>query len=183
MSLLSKFSPHTTSDKAGSVLIPIDFASDNPGQGSDTRVCQWTVDTFEYLSRLYSSAIAGEIELCLLAGYDFKLFDEYPDPWWKDLVFGFRNVSPTSVEAQTLNLPRNCKTVWAFTTYMINCQHYLPWLMHRFVERGGMVEQSKVHCLKAVPDCSIVINCSGLGAAELVRDIENCSRFVDRGYW
>ena len=167
--IADKFSPDTCSDKAGAIMIPIDFASAKPGAGTDVRARQWTTDTFSLLDRLYRSEVAGEIDLCLLAGYDYK-YGSYPEPWWKELVFGFRKIASTSQEAQMLHLPQSCKTVWAFTTYMLNCRCYLPWLMRRFVERGGTVKQGKLSSLDMLNTYDIIVNCTGLGAIELVGD-------------
>ena len=167
--IADKFSPNTTSDKAGSIILPIDFASSTPGSGTDLRARQWTKDTFSHLRRLYSSEVAGKIDLCMLTGYDYKS-EECPDPWWKEIVFGFRNVSSSSKEAQLLHLPQSCKTVWSFTTFIINCTCYLPWLMLNFTQKGGSVREKKLLSLDDLVGYDVIINCSGLGAGKLVND-------------
>ena len=169
--IADKFSPNTTSDKAGSMIMPIDFVSSTPGSGTDLRIRQWIKDTFSHLERLYSSEVPGEIDLCMLTGYNYK-YDEFPDPWWKELVFGFRNISSTSKEAQLLHLPQSCKTVWSFTTFMINCTHYLPWLMLNFTQKGGNVKENKLSSLDDLVGYDVIINCSGLGARKLVNDVK-----------
>ena len=160
-----QFTPDTTSDKAGAVIIPIDF-SNGPG---DERVKTWTKDTFKHLHSLYETEAASEIELCLLSGYDFKKAPT-PDPWWKDCVFGFRRVSPDSIEAKLARIPPDCVTVWSFITYMVNCRTYLPWLMKRFQGNGGRIEKRKVVNLTELSGYDIIVTCVGLGAVSLLGD-------------
>ena len=172
--IAERFTPHTTSDKASAILIPADFASANPLAGTDVdiRKRQWTADTFQRFNSLYRSEIAGEIQLCLLAGYGLKDEKDHPDPWWKELVFGFRSLPSSSPELQMLNIPQSCQTVWAFSTYAVDCRQYLPWIMREFVKRGGTTEHRKLSRLDELNDYDIIINCSGLGAVELVGDRE-----------
>ena len=165
--IAEKFSPNTTSDKAGSFILPVDFARANADE--ELRVRRWTVDTFKHFNSLYQSESAGEIGLCLLSGYEFKEHHR-TSPWWKDLVFAFRSLPPSSVEVQMIKKPQNCQTVWAFSTYLVDCRQYLPWLMQAFIKKGGKVEQRKLSSLDELSHYDIVINCSGLGAAELVGD-------------
>lgn len=162
-------SPNTCSDKAGSVIIPIDFASDSPTPGQDERVRRWTRETFRYLHALYQSEAASEIELCLMTGYDYRR-SPCPDPWWKDLVLGFRCVDPDSTEAHLLHFSPTYRTIWAFTTYMLDCRKYLPWLLKRFKENGGKCEMRKVGNLRELSSYNVVINCTGMGARTLLGD-------------
>ena len=164
-----QFSPNTCSDKAGSVMIPIDFSSNTPSMARNEKVRRWTRDTFQHLHDLYQSEAASEIELCLMAGYDYKQ-SPCPDPWWKDLVFGFRCVDPDSTEAGLLHFSSTYQTIWAFTTYMLDCRKYLPWLMKKFQENGGLVEKRKIKNLKELSSHGIVINCTGMGARLLLGD-------------
>ena len=53
--MADQFSPNTCSDKAGSVMIPIDFSSSRPSMGGNERVKRWTRDTFQHLHDLYQS--------------------------------------------------------------------------------------------------------------------------------
>ena len=140
--IADKFTPHTTSDKAGGSVVPYDLTSSKPGDaeawtGIDARMQRWTKDTFEYLKQLYNSKVAGEAGLCLVTGFYFVQNDDCPDPWWNDVVIGFRTLDPTSSDARFVNPPKMCKKVWTFMTYTVDCRQYLPWLMQQFTERGG----------------------------------------------
>ena len=170
--IADRFSPDTTSDKAGGFILPTNFTSLSHESDNELRVRQWTVDTFKHFNSLYKSETAAEIELSVLSGYKMKYekLDTLALPWWKDLVFSFRSFATTSAEVQMLNIPRNCHSVWAFSTYLLDCRKYLPWLMREFIKRGGSVEQKRLLTLNELRHYDIVVNCSGLGAAELVGD-------------
>ena len=164
--IADKFSPDTTSDKSGAILVPY---PSKEGSEVDLHIKQWTKDTFSHLERLYSSEVAGDIDLCMLTGCKVT-HTTFPDPWWKELVFGFRKFSSSSKEAQLLHLPQSCKTLWSFTTFIINCARYLPWLMLNFTQKGGSVKEKKLISLDDLVGYDVIINCSGLGAGKLVND-------------
>lgn len=166
--ITEKFSPNTTSDKAGSLILPVDFTSVSADE--KVRVQQWVLDTFAHFNSLYHSKSADDIKLCVVSGYDLISDKHHPLPWWKDVVFDFRSLSSSSSEVQTINIPPNCHCVWAFSTYVVDCRYYLPWLMHEFIKKGGSVERRKLSTLDELSDYDIVVNCSGLGASELVGD-------------
>ena len=173
--IAEEFTPNTTSDKAGGFIQPVDFnnASHDANKTEELRIQQWTVDTFNHLHSLYKSKIAAAIHLCLVSGYKF-VDTSTQLPWRKNLVLGFRSFSATSPELKMLNItqPYRSKTVWAFSTYILDCRHYLPWLMNEFLKNGGTVEQRRLSSLDELQNYDVIINCSGLGAVELVGDSE-----------
>lgn len=168
--IAEKFSPSTTSDKAGSLIYPVDFTSVNTSE--KVRVQKWVVETFAHFNSLYQSKSVDDIELSVVSGYKLIHEKHHPLPWWKDVVFSFHSLSPSSSEMQAINIPPNCQSVWAFSTYLVNCKHYLPWLMREFIKKGGTVERRRLSTLDELSDYDIVVNCSGLNAAELVGDSE-----------
>lgn len=168
--IAEKFSPNTTSDKAGGIIHPISFTSVDPDE--QVRLQQWTADTFKHFNSLYQSESAGEIGLCVLAGYMLKNEKHPTLPWWKDIIFDFRSFSSSSSEVKMLKIPQNYQTVWAFSTYLVDCRQYLPWLMGEFIRRGGAVEQRRLSTLDELSHYDVIVNCSGLSAAELVGDRE-----------
>ncbi|MDL5204980.1 FAD-dependent oxidoreductase [Streptomyces sp. ALI-76-A] len=58
--------------------------------------------------------------------------------------------------------------VWARLP-LIDMSTHLPWLRERFLEAGGVIETRTVSDLAGV-DAPVVVNCTGLGARELVPD-------------
>ena len=165
------FSPNTTSDKAGSVIIPIDFSVEaSSDQAYTSRVQKWTRASFKRFFALYKSELNSELQIRLLTGYDFKS-TLVSDPWWKDCVFGFRHIDTKSEEAKLVNAkPESYSDIWVFTTYMIDCRRYLPWMKRIFTENGGLIEQRRIENLQELSSYDIVINCTGLGANPLLND-------------
>ncbi len=62
------------------------------------------------------------------------------------------------------------QTVFSGSTFFIKGTKYLPWLMKRIRERGGLIVKQKLESLVELSAYDIVINCTGLGALELVGD-------------
>lgn len=63
---------------------------------------------------------------------------------------------------------------WHFLTFTSEPVMLLPWLMNQFVERGGKVVQRKIDDIKELTKemhYQVVVNCTGIGARQLVNDI------------
>lgn len=61
---------------------------------------------------------------------------------------------------------------WHFVTYTCEPTRFLPWLTNKFLALGGELKRRTIRDLGELIDdgYEIVINCSGLGARELVND-------------
>lgn len=66
----------------------------------------------------------------------------------------------------------NFRQGWNFITYTAEPVLLLPWLMEKFIALGGKVEKRKIRTLDELAEegYDLIINCSGLGARELVAD-------------
>ena len=138
-------------------------------QAYQERVRHWAEETFAKFSSIYSSELNSEIQICLRSGY-CAVYEISPDPWWKELVFGFRHVELGSAEARAVNISPQCCDVWAFATYIFNCSNYLSWMMKQFQQNGGQIEKRTVKSLDELSSCNIIINCAGVWAGNLVED-------------
>ena len=170
-----EFTPNTVSDKAGAALIPFDVRAvgkDSNESGNDNyadRMKNWTRDTFKHLQSLYHSEVAGKINIQYVHGYFGNQEATAVEPWWgKEVMVGFRRVGEE--EKRYKRIPLNIRNVFAFNTFIISGLDYLPWLMDRFKEKGGLVEKRKVNNLSELISYDIIVNCTGLGGAELVND-------------
>ena len=184
--IADKFTPDTTSDGAGGL-----FESYTLGfsRSAARDLQRWTTETFHYLQRLYESGIQDEIGLSVVTGYSI-FSKEQPLPWCKDLLFDFKALKNQSLEA-ALDLPsrpggvsqgdsmanhtskylrKQNLTVWKYKTFVIEGKKYLPWLMKKFQSLGGLILRHKVDSLQELGNYDIIINCTGLGARELVGD-------------
>jgi len=162
--LAEEFSPNTTTNVSGGVVWP---AVAGKVASSDIRQQEWSKTTLEYLFSLLSSPLAGKLKLSLVPLYE--IFDgKREDPWWKDMVLGFRHVG--TAEMETLNYPvdKNC---WSFSSVTMSCESFLSWQMEQFQANGGRVIQKKLNSLQEIDgDYDIIVNCTGLSSRELVND-------------
>ena len=138
---------------------------------------RWSTVTFHRLTNLYQNRsqrkAAGIEEFTMFLCYNEK----HELPWFRDLYSDFKVLS-----AAEAGLPSRLQTVWSFTTFCIQPLKYLQWLTVQFRELGGLIVQSKVNSLKELVNYDIIINCTGLGAKELVGDhtvVPVCGQMVE----
>jgi D-amino-acid oxidase len=87
-----------------------------------------------------------------------------PDPWWAPALEHFRR-------ATHAELPPGYPDGFLFEAPVIDTQVYLAYLIRALQERGGQIIQRTIVSLaEAFVQRNIVVNCSGLGARELVGD-------------
>jgi D-amino-acid oxidase len=86
------------------------------------------------------------------------------DPWWRECVPDFRRARPDE-------LPAGFADGYVFETAQVETRIYLEYLMRRFREAGGVIEQRELASLdEALAVSDVVVNCAGLGARQLVGD-------------
>lgn len=86
-----------------------------------------------------------------------------PRPWWGEAVRGLEAVPASET-------PPGFGHGWSFDAPIIDTRRYLPYLMQRLRDAGGVVETHRVDSFADLPGSEPVINCSGLGARELCND-------------
>ena len=158
-----------TSDRAGGFIRALDSGtSDYGGTANESETRRWATVTYErlqYLQEDGSGTKFGLIKPPFLMGHE----DSPALPWYTTLHPEFRVLSPT--EAVEHGMPPGLKTVWKFDCYCIDTSLYLDWLRRCFTERGGLVVRRRIKNLgQLTRDYDIVVNCTGLGARELVGD-------------
>nr|XP_023694945.1 D-aspartate oxidase isoform X2 [Paramormyrops kingsleyae] len=162
--LADRFTPNTTSDVAAGVL----FADEFPDIPLEQQR-RWFKRTFDHLLAIADSPEASLAGVFLCSG--FQVFREVPDdgkPFWSDYVLGFR----TMTDEELKRFPQY-KFGQVFTTLKCECTVYLPWLQSRLIKAGGKIKNEKVTDLHQLGQrYDVIINCSGLGARDLVGDGE-----------
>jgi D-amino-acid oxidase len=145
--------PQTTSNAAAAVWLPFKAF---PVE----RVTAWGKTTFQHFKTLHAERESGVFMADVL---DLKA-DPSADPWWVSAVERFRHVSQDE-------LPAGYADGFSFEAPVIDTRVYLDYLLHSFQVRGGQVYQRTIATLsEAFASSNIVINCTGLGARELVGD-------------
>jgi D-amino-acid oxidase len=113
------------------------------------RVTAWSAASFAALADLADMPGAG---VRMRWGTEL-LAPGTPDPWWRDAVPGLERTP----EGLRLRAP------------VVDMSVHLPWLVERLRALGGSIERREVGSLDEL-DADAVVNCSGLGARELVGD-------------
>ncbi len=73
--------------------------------------------------------------------------------------------------AETADLPKGFRVGFRATVPMIDMPHYLDYLTRRLAAAGCEIEEHRLQSLTEAADAApIVVNCSGLGARDLVGD-------------
>jgi D-amino-acid oxidase len=87
-----------------------------------------------------------------------------PDPWWRNAVPDLGRVSPDE-------LPTGYADGFELTVPVVDMAVHLAWLLDRIVNIGVRVSSKTIDDLDAAVDgVDLAVNCSGLGARELVAD-------------
>ena len=90
--------------------------------------------------------------------------DTLSDPWWGSAVRWIRRCAGD-------DLPPAYRDGYIFSQPVIEMPVYLHYLLERFTVAGGRVERAVVSSLEeAARTSQLVVNCTGLGARELVGD-------------
>ena len=149
-----KFSPELVSDTAAALWYP--FLA-HPVEKTD----RWAAETYTELMRL------GEIEpnsgITMRFGREY-LREVVELPGWRDDITHFRVLSSEEI-------PDGWIFGWEFESPIIEMHHYMPWLLQRTRDLGGLIEEKAVEDLAEI-SAEVIVNCSGIGARELCQDTE-----------
>lgn len=149
------FSPHTTSDVAAAVWYPF-------RAGPADAVARWALRSYAVLGALAADPATG---IAVVEGREYA-HDVVPDEPWHDHVDGFRQLPPGEV-------PPPFRHGIAFRAPVVQMPRYLAWLHERATALGVAF---RTHAFDAgelsalVAAGAVVVNCTGLGARELVGD-------------
>ena len=159
-----RFTPDTlASDRTGGLVVPPRTHYPCPDLETASR---WISATLRHFERVIKEAGGENTGVTCADGY-------YAAPpsqkiWWDNIVPNFREVSITDLAKTGISLEG--ENVYGFTSYIVNGKEYLIWLSNKFCSLGGLMYKRLVHSLTELSSYDFVINCSGLGARELVND-------------
>jgi D-amino-acid oxidase len=125
----------------------------------EDRVLSWGSRTFEVFEEL---AHIPESGVRMREGVEVWR-DPAPDPWWASAVPGVRRCTQDE-------LPPGYRDGHSFTAPIVEMPVYLRYLLDRFVRARGRIEHRAIASLDELVDGSVIVNCAGLGARDLVGD-------------
>nr|XP_036231003.1 D-aspartate oxidase [Bactrocera oleae] len=166
--LSEAFSPNTTGDGSAGLWGPYLL-----GGTPTARVHRWSKHMHDFLEQIWLSEDAGEAGVCLIPCLRVTTTTMDNNVFWKDIVYGCRRL--TQKQLNELNIGRTKKYTDGihFITYTSEPIKLLPYLMKRFQANGGKIVQQKIVNLEEfITNCDYdaIINCSGLGSRECVKD-------------
>jgi D-amino-acid oxidase len=146
----------TTSAAAGAIWFPYDA---EPVEA----VIAWSLETFGVLRQLCAAAGSG---VSMIELRSFARAGELEIPAWATPL-GARRLARAEV-------PRAFSSGFSLDVPLTDTTRYLAYLTRRFCSAGGEI-QGGIHFAQleeAPADCSLVVNCSGVGARTLLPDPE-----------
>jgi D-amino-acid oxidase len=148
----------TTSGAAAALWFPYD------AEPAD-KVIAWALETYKVLVDLSGDVRTG---VSMIELHQFSRANEIPIPDWAPSLGA--SVIPTRVK-ESLTVFRSG---FAMNVPLMDTTIYLDYLANRFIKAGGEINPNvQFKKLEAVdPKFELVINCAGIGARELVDDID-----------
>jgi D-amino-acid oxidase len=122
------------------------------------RVAVWSRHSLDVLRKLAEQPETG---VRLLAGIEASRTPADP-PDWADQLDGFQMCDPSE-------LPDAFATGWRFVAPLVDMPIYLAYLQQRFIASGGVIQTKRLSTL-AEATAPVVVNCTGIGARDLVPD-------------
>jgi D-amino-acid oxidase len=144
--------PQTTSVAAGAIWGPVRC-------GPPDRTYEWARTGLAVLSEL-----AGEPAAAIrqVSGMEVAAEPASP-PAWANLLPDLRLLDDGE-------LPAGFAAGWHYTAPVVTMPLYLDYLRSRYEALGGVISVESLTSLTAVADAPVVVNCTGIGARDLVPD-------------
>lgn len=128
------------------------------------RVGPWAAVSYERFASMASDPTIGPVAGVRMRDAIEVFVERVPDPAWARYVDMFRHAIPDE-------LPPGFAHGVVFESPMIEMPIYLPWLVGQLRRLGVGIVQRRIDTLApALEQARVVVNCSGLGARELVAD-------------
>ena len=154
----------TTSGAAAALWFPYD------AQPAD-KVIPWALSTYKVLVDLVKDVRSG---VSMIELRQYCRAGEIQTPDWASVISTASSVIPSAVESSLDISDSIFKSGFSITVPLMDTTIYLDYLVNRFQKAGGSInERVRFNQLEAVdPKFDLVINCAGIGARELVHDVD-----------
>jgi D-amino-acid oxidase len=144
--------PQTTSVAAGAIWGPVRC-------GPPDRTYEWARTGLAVLSELAGEPVAG---IRQVSGMEVAAEPASP-PYWTNLLPDLRLLDDSE-------LPAGFTAGWHYTAPVVTMPLYLEYLRSRYEKLGGVISVEPLTSLTAMADAPVVVNCTGMGARDLVPD-------------
>ena len=144
--------PQTTSVAAGAIWGPVRC-------GPPDRTYEWARTGLAVLSELAGEPVAG---IRQVSGMEVAAEPASP-PYWTNLLPDLRLLDDSE-------LPAGFTAGWHYTAPVVTMPLYLEYLRSRYEKLGGVISVEPLTSLTAMADAPVVVNCTGIGARDLVPD-------------
>ncbi|XP_070491989.1 D-amino-acid oxidase [Chironomus tepperi] len=163
--MADKLTPFTLSDLVAGLWSPYLMGNTDPD-----KIIQWSKGTHKFFHELWINGLAGESGVTMSPVIGLSVEDPRSCPSWKDIPFGFRELTADEVEKYSNEHGRNYLSGYQFVSFCCQPKKMLPYLTKRFLKAGGKFEQRKIVNLEDVTEADLIINCTGLGGKFLGDD-------------
>ncbi|KAL0870335.1 hypothetical protein ABMA27_005352 [Loxostege sticticalis] len=163
--IANEFSPDTTADGSGGLWNPYLC-----GSTPEDRLAKWGSETYKLLHQLW---LEGGYNICLIPIYDFyRNNQQLKRPLWANTVFGYQQFDETQLKYYSRFYNVEYKAGITFVTFVVHSSSILKYLTEKFKIAKGKIMRAKVASLgePLLREFDVVINCTGLGARDLVPD-------------
>lgn len=163
--------PNTTGDVSAGLWGPYYC-----GKTPDHKIVKWSADTHVFFHQLWKNGLAARVGIslqpCTRLTTDPK---GYPEPSWKDIVFGCVKLSQKELDRLSYEHGRPYTGGYHFATFTCQPVGLLPYLFNRFINVGGKFMQAKVENIDSIlsnRNVDLIVNCTGLGSLAMLGDRE-----------
>ncbi|KAG5683755.1 hypothetical protein PVAND_013020 [Polypedilum vanderplanki] len=157
-----KFTPNTTSDLVAGLWGPYLM-----GSTPEHKIVQWSKTTHEYFHHLWLNGLAEEAGITMIPCYRLSAEEEIQNPCWKNIVFGFRELTSQEISKMSREHRRKYLSGSNFVTFCCEPIKFIPFMTKRFIKAGGKLETRKLRDFDELKDADLIVNCTGLGGKEL----------------
>ncbi|XP_055636674.1 D-aspartate oxidase-like [Toxorhynchites rutilus septentrionalis] len=166
-----EISPNTTGDGSAGLWGPYYC-----GKTPEHKIVKWSSDTHAFFHQLWKNGLASRIGISLQPCFRLTTDPKgYPEPTWKDNVFGCTKISQAELKRISQEHGRQYTGGYQFATFTCEPAGLLPYLFNRFLAVGGKFVQSKVDSIEGMlkgRKADLIVNCTGLGSLALFGDNE-----------
>lgn len=155
---------NTTSAGAGGLWKPFAL-SGTPAEV----VNRWGKETLDHYMGLYLSDQASQSGVLLTSAYELFVEENVSIPEWSTVVPGFRKLSPE--EIHFYDPTGRHKDGYMYETIVTDSKLYMQWILRKLESMGvDVIGNRRIESIEEFDTSELLINCTGLGARELVGD-------------